>query len=46
VAGTLPTVTKMQIGTNQAGNYVFGPVSRVRYYSTAHNDAALQGLSL
>lgn len=45
-AGTLPTVTRLQLGVNQAGNYMNGTVSRVRYYTTAYSDSILQGLSI
>lgn len=45
VSGTLPTVTQMVFGSNQAGNSQNGTISRVRYYGTAYSDAIIQGFS-
>ncbi len=43
--GTLPTVDRLRIGSNQAGNYLNGHIARLRYYPTRLTNAKLQELS-
>jgi len=43
--GTLPTVDRLRIGANQAGDYLNGHISRLRYYPTRLTNAQLQSLS-
>jgi hypothetical protein len=44
-SGTIPSVDRMRLGVDQAGNYLNGFVSRIRYYRTRLTNAQLQGLS-
>lgn len=44
-AGTLPTVDRLRIGSNQAGNYLNGHIARLRYYPIRLTNAKLQELS-
>lgn len=43
--GTLPTVTALSIGRNQAGNYLNGHLQRVKYYPTRLAAGILERLS-
>jgi hypothetical protein len=44
-SGTIPTPTRINIGTDAAGNYLCGHISRLRYYPTRLTNAKLQELS-
>lgn len=43
--GTIPTVDRMRIGADQAGNYLNGFVGRIRYYNTRLSNSQLQALT-
>jgi len=45
VSGTVPTVDRLRIGVDQAGNYLNGHISRLRYYNTRLDNTTLQTLS-
>ena len=45
VSGTLPTPDRLRIGVDQAGNYLNGTISRVRYFNSQLTDAQMQALS-
>jgi hypothetical protein len=44
-AGTIPTVDRMRIGADQAGNTMCGCVSSLRYYRKRLSNAKLQTLT-
>lgn len=44
-SATLPTVSRMRLGSNQAGDYLNGHIKRVTYWPTAFSDANLQSVS-
>jgi hypothetical protein len=44
-SGTLPTVTTLEVGVNQANNYVNGHIKRLDYYAVRKSNAELQVLS-
>ena len=44
-AGTVPSVDRLRIGANQAGNYQCGHIARLRYYPLRLTNAQLQSLS-
>jgi len=43
--GTIPTVDRLRLGVDQAGNYLNGFLSRVRYYRTRLTNTQLQELT-
>ena len=43
--GTIPTVDRLRLGVDQAGNYLNGYLSRVRYWTTRLTNAQLQELT-
>ena len=45
-SGTVPVVTQLRIGANQAGNTTAVPIARLTYYPTRLTDAQLQALTL
>jgi hypothetical protein len=42
---TLPTVDRLRLGTNQAGNYLNGHIRRVRFFNVTKSGAELQSLT-
>jgi hypothetical protein len=44
-SGTLPTVNTLEVGVNQANNYVNGHIKRLDYYAVRKTDAELVVLS-
>ena len=44
-SGTIPTPTQITIGTDAAGNYVCGHISRLRYFNTRLINSQLVALS-
>lgn len=44
-SGSIPTVDRLRIGVDQAGNYLNGCVSRIRYYNSRLINGDLQTLS-
>ena len=44
-SGTLPTVTTLEVGVNQANNYFNGTIKRLTYFPTRRSNADLQVLS-
>jgi hypothetical protein len=44
-SGTLPTVTTLEVGVNQANNYLNGHIKRLAYYASRKTNAELQVLS-
>lgn len=44
-SGTLPTVTTLEVGVNQANNYFNGTIKRLTYFPTRRTDADLQVLT-
>ena len=45
-SGTVPVVTQLRIGADQAGNTTAVPIARLTYYPTRLTDAQLQALTL
>lgn len=45
-SGTIPVVTQLRIGANQAGNTTAVPIARLTYYPTRLTNAQLQALTL
>lgn len=45
-SGTVPVVTQLRIGANQAGNTTAAPIARLTYYPTRLTNAQLQALTL
>jgi len=45
VSGTLPTVTQLLVGADQAGNYQCGRIKRLTYWPTRLSDTTLQKIT-
>lgn len=45
VSGTLPTVTRLLVGADQAGNYQCGRIKRLTYWPTRLSDTTLQKIT-
>lgn len=45
VSGTIPTVDRLRIGADKAGNYLNGHISAITYYNTRLTNAQIQALT-